>query len=179
MPVSDTPRSNMPISIRSAAPHDVPTILAIEQAAPAASHWTAEQYQSRVQSSNKSSRTSSDKGPARTSAQRPVQSTCFLVAECAGQVCGFICARIVAGEWEIENVVVAEKFRRDGIAAKLMRSLIAQWEESAGTAVLLEVRESNAAARALYAKCGFHETGRRRGYYREPVEDAILYARNR
>jgi [ribosomal protein S18]-alanine N-acetyltransferase len=101
------------------------------------------------------------------------------VAESAGEVCGFICARVVAGEWEIENVVVAEKFRRCGIAAELMCSLIAQWENSAGSAVLLEVRESNAAARALYTKCGFRESGRRRAYYRDPVEDAILYARHR
>jgi len=159
MPVSATPRSNTPIRIRTATSNDVPTILALEQASPAASHWTAEQYKCRVQS--------------------PVQDACFLVAERAGSVCGFLCARIVAGEWEIENVVVAEKFRRQGIAAELMRSLIAEWEESAGTAILLEVRESNAAARALYTKCGLHETGHRRGYYREPVEDAVLYACHR
>ena len=169
----------MRISIRTATLHDVPTILALEQAAPAASHWTAEQYQSRLRSSDKSSGQSSGLSSGLSSENPSVQNACFLVAECAGHVCGFICARIVAGEWEIENVVVAEKFRRHGIAAELTRSLIAQWEESAGTAVLLEVRESNAAARALYAKCGFHETGRRRGYYREPVEDAILYARHR
>jgi len=175
MPVNATPISNMSARIRRAAPDDVPTILAIEQAAPPASHWTAKQYQSRLRSSDKSSGQSSELSSENSS----VQNACFLVAECAGQVCGFICARIVAGEWEIENVVVAEKFRRDGIAAKLMRSLIAQWEESAGTAVLLEVRESNAAARALYTKCGFHEAGRRRGYYREPVENAVLYARHR
>ena len=83
---------------------------------------------------------------------------------------------IVAGEWEIENVVVAEEFRRQGIGAGLMRSVIAQWEKFAGAALLLEVRESNAAARALYTKHGFRETGRRRCYYRDPVEDAVLYA---
>jgi ribosomal-protein-alanine N-acetyltransferase len=41
-------------------------------------------------------------------------------------------------------------------------------------AVFLEVRESNAAARALYARFGFREGGRRRGYYRKPVEDALV-----
>jgi ribosomal-protein-alanine N-acetyltransferase len=41
---------------------------------------------------------------------------------------------------------------------------------------LLEVRESNASARGLYEKQGFREAGRRRGYYTDPVEDAILYS---
>ena len=71
---------------------------------------------------------------------------------------------------------------RKSFAAKasplsLMRSLIARWEKFAGAALRLEVRESNAAARALYTKHGFRETGRRRGYYRDPIEDAVLYAR--
>ena len=147
------------ISVRAASPDDVPTILAIEHEAPTASHWTAEQYENRVQSGEK--------------------DACFLVAECEGKACGFLCARIVSGEWEIENVVVGERFRRRGVGAELMRAFIAKWEESAGAAVLLEVRESNAAARALYAKYGLREVGRRRDYYREPTGDAILYARRR
>jgi len=147
------------ISVRAASLDDVPTILAIEHEAPTASHWTAEQYQNRVRSGE--------------------EDACFLVAECEGKVCGFLCARIVSGEWEIENVVVREKFRRRGVGAELMRAFIAKWEESAGAAVLLEVRESNAPARALYAKYGLCEVGRRRDYYSEPPGDAILYARRR
>ena len=153
MPVRITPAA---MKIRAAVLDDVPAILALEQAAPVAAHWTAEQYKIRVQS--------------------PVQAACALVAESQGNICGFLCANIAAGEWEIENVVVAEKFRRHGIGAELMRSLIAQWEKFAGTALLLEVRESNAAARALYTNHGLREVGRRRGYYRDPVEDAVLYA---
>lgn len=146
------------ISVRTASPDDVPTILAIEQESPNASHWTAEQYQNRVQSG---------------------EDACFLVAECEGKACGFLCARIVSGEWEIENVVVGERFRRRGVGAELMRAFIVKWEESAGAAVLLEVRESNAPARSLYAKYGLCEVGRRRDYYSEPAGDAILYARRR
>jgi tRNA threonylcarbamoyladenosine biosynthesis protein TsaB len=153
MPVRMTPAA---IKIRAAVFDDVPAILALEQAAPVAAHWTAEQYKIRVQ------------GPA--------QAACVLVAESQGNLCGFLCANIVAGEWEIENVVVAEEFRRHGIGAELMRFLIAQWEKFAGTALLLEVRESNAAARALYTKHGLREVGRRRGYYRDPFEEAVLYA---
>jgi ribosomal-protein-alanine N-acetyltransferase len=90
-----------------------------------------------------------------------------------------MCARIVGDEWEIENVVVAESFRRHGVATHLMRSLIATWNELAGKSILLEVRESNAAARALYVKHGLREVGHRPAYYCDPVENAVLYALHR
>ena len=87
------------------------------------------------------------------------------------------CARkAVAGEWEIENVVVAAEFLRRGIANELVRELIQRAQNEAASAILLEVRESNLPARRLYEKHGFREVGRRRAYYRDPVEDAILYA---
>ncbi len=169
MPGRITPAAAKLASIRAAVLDDVPAILALERASPAAAHWTAEQYADRIQS-NQQGRT-----------QGGAKEACVLVAESQGNVCGFLCAnilctKIVAGEWEIENVVVAEDFRRHGIGAGLMRSVIAEWEKFAGAALLLEVRESNAAARALYTKHGLRETGRRRGYYRDPVEDAVLYA---
>jgi ribosomal-protein-alanine acetyltransferase len=146
----------MPVAIRSAAMNDVPAILAIERQAPGAAHWTPEQY------------------------KRLVGSGVVLVAEeaaeGAGQLCGFVCAKAVAGEWEIENVVVAAEFLRHGIANELVRELIQRAAGEAASAILLEVRESNLPARRLYEKHGFREVGHRRVYYRDPVEDAILYA---
>jgi ribosomal-protein-alanine acetyltransferase len=143
----------MPVAIRSASLNDVPAILAIEQRAPGAAHWTAEQY------------------------YKLMGSGVILVAEeAAGELCGFVCAKSVAGEWEIENVVVAAEFLRRGIANELVRGLIQRATGEAASALLLEVRESNLPARRLYEKHGFREVGRRRGYYRDPVEDAILYA---
>ncbi len=141
----------MPVAIRSAVLDDVPAILAIEQQAPAAAHWTREQY------------------------NQLVSSGVVLVAEEAGQFCGFVCAHAVAGEWELENVVVAAGFLRRGIANELMRILIQRAKTEAAAALLLEVRESNLAARGLYEKQGFREVGRRPAYYKDPVEDAILY----
>src|ERR1700675_697615 len=141
----------MPVVIRSAALNDVPTILAIEQPALGAAHWTAEQY------------------------SKLVGSGVVLVAEEAGQFCGFICADAVAGEWEIENVVVAAEFLRRGIANELVRNLVQRAENEAASAILLEVRESNLPARGLYEKHGFREVGRRQVYYNDPTEDAILY----
>jgi ribosomal-protein-alanine acetyltransferase len=145
----------MPVSIRDAAPDDLPPILALEQAAPSAAHWSADQYKTRIEDRS------------------------VLLAEQEGKICGFLCAHVVAGEWEIENVVVAKDSRRQGIAAALMQALIGKWQTAEGTALLLEVRESNKAARALYEKCGLRQAGRRRAYYGTPPEDAILYARHR
>jgi ribosomal-protein-alanine N-acetyltransferase len=141
----------MPVDIRSASLHDVPAILAIEQGAPAASHWTLEQYNQRV------------------------DSGIILVAEEAGELSGFVCAHAVAGEWEIENVVVAAKFLRRGIADALVRDLIRRAASEAASAILLEVRESNLPARRLYEKRGLLEAGRRPMYYKDPPGDAILY----
>ena len=142
----------MPVDIRSAALNDVPAILAIEQQASSAAHWTTEQY------------------------NKLVEGGVVLVAEEAGKLCGFVCAQAVAGEWDIENVVVDGAFLRRGIANELVRALIQRARNVAASAILLEVRESNLPARRLYEKHGFREVGRRREYYRDPVEDAILYA---
>jgi [ribosomal protein S18]-alanine N-acetyltransferase len=141
----------MPGAIRSAVLNDVPAILAIEQQAPGAAHWTRDQY------------------------NELVSSGVVLVAAEAGRLCGFVCAQAVAGEWELENVVVATGFLRRGIANELMRMLIQRAKAEAASAILLEVRESNRAARTLYEKHRFREVGRRPAYYENPAEDGILY----
>ena len=160
--VNSQPLTESATFIRTAKIDDLAAILAVEQASPLAAHWSPDHYRNRIQSH-----------PHRA---------CFLVAEAGDkkELCGFLCARVVgiAGEWEIENVVVDEKRRRQGIGAQLMRSLIENWEASAGLSLLLEVRESNAAACEGEA-VRLDEVGRRRAYYREPSEDAILYARHR
>jgi ribosomal-protein-alanine acetyltransferase len=141
----------MPVAIRFAALHDLPAVLAMERRAVTAAHWTSNQY------------------------SKLVNDGIVLVAEESGTLCGFVCAKVVAGEWEIENVVVAAEFVRRGIADGLVRDLIQRARNRGVPAILLEVRESNLPARRLYEKHGFLEEGRRRGYYLEPPEDAILY----
>jgi len=142
----------MPVTIRSAALNDVPSILVIDQSAPQAAHWTPEQFNNLV------------------------DSGVVLVAEQAGRLCGFVCAKAVAGEWEIENVAVSAELLRRGIASQLVRELIQRAKNEDASAILLEVRESNLPARQLYEKHGFRKVGRRLLYYRDPVEGAILYA---
>jgi ribosomal-protein-alanine N-acetyltransferase len=144
------------VFIREAVNDDLPSILAIERTSASAAHWSEEQYRARIGAGDS-----------------------VMVAGCNGRMCGFACVRVVAGEWEIENVVVGPEMRRKGIGAALVSALVERWEAAGGLAVLLEVRESNQAARALYEKCGFRECGRRSQYYRDPVEDAILYRRDR
>ena len=97
------------------------------------------------------------------------------VAEIAGEIIGFITARTTLGETEILNIAVAKAHRRQGVARKLVEDQL----DFRGTNVLfLEVRESNSAARRFYEKMAFCETGRRRGYYSNPTEDALLLRRD-
>jgi ribosomal-protein-alanine N-acetyltransferase len=154
----------MPVAMRSARLNDVPAILAIERQSPSAAHWTAEQYDKLVRSG------------VVLIAELAVEPAAKHTAEEPGQLCGFICAQAVMGEWEIENVVVAVEFLRRGIADELMRELIQRAANQAASVILLEVRESNRPARRLYEKHGFREVGRRRAYYSDPAEDAVLYA---
>ena len=94
--------------------------------------------------------------------------------EAGAQIVGFVVARCADDEWEIENVVVVPEQRRLGTGSALVRELVQEAGRSGVTAVLLEVRESNAAARGLYEKIGFNQVGRRPDYYRNPPEDALL-----
>ena len=140
-------------TIRSATLNDLPAILAIEQHAPSAAHWPADEYEKLIL----------------------IETGAVLLAEQAGKLRGFVSAKAVADEWEIENIVVATECLRQGIADQLLQALIAQAESADASRILLEVRESNLPARRLYEKHAFREAGRRLKYYNDPLEDAILY----
>ncbi len=101
-------------------------------------------------------------------------SNVLLVAKCGGENAGYIGAYTVCRESDIVTVAVAPRFRRCGIARALLIELFERLREKSDT-LFLEVRESNSAARALYTSLGFAEIGVRRGYYKSPVENAVLY----
>ncbi|MGZ4820093.1 MAG: ribosomal protein S18-alanine N-acetyltransferase [Terriglobales bacterium] len=88
---------------------------------------------------------------------------------------GFLVASQLGPDWELENIAVATNARRRGIGSALLTHFLTVFNTYGGVSVFLEVRESNAAARKLYEKHGFVEAGRRREYYQDPAEDAVLY----
>ena len=98
----------------------------------------------------------------------------FLIADAGGAVRGYVVAWFVLDEGEIGNLAVASEARRQGVGARLLDGAIAAVRKSDVDTLYLEVRDSNAAARALYASRGFIEVGRRRDYYRKPKEDALV-----
>jgi ribosomal-protein-alanine N-acetyltransferase len=102
------------------------------------------------------------------------QGRTALVVEQEGSVVGFIIARQVEDEWEIENIAVTGPARRCGLGTRLLGEFLNLVLERGGKTVFLEVRESNLAARALYGKWAFLEAGRRKMYYQDPPEDALI-----
>jgi ribosomal-protein-alanine N-acetyltransferase len=109
------------------------------------------------------------------------QPAAFFAVARAGDsrlVAGDVVAWFVADEGEIANLAVREPTRRSGVGAALLDAALNEGRRRGATAIYLEVRDSNVAARALYASRQFEEAGRRRGYYRRPAEDAIVLRRS-
>ena len=104
------------------------------------------------------------------------QSVCF-AAEKAGHILGYLLVYHAADEAEIARIAVQKEARRQGAAGKLMQALEHYCEEHKMEKLLLDVRESNEAARSFYTKNGFVEDGIRQGFYTNPSEDAVLMSR--
>nr|WP_321465958.1 ribosomal protein S18-alanine N-acetyltransferase [uncultured Desulfobulbus sp.] len=100
------------------------------------------------------------------------------VAEREGGVIGYAFFRTCAPECELLHLVVRPEERRQGIGGALLQQAWTGLIAAGCTRCLLEVRASNDAARQLYAKRGFSQVGRRKKYYRQPVEDALLMHRD-
>ncbi|HKR01375.1 MAG TPA: ribosomal protein S18-alanine N-acetyltransferase [Pyrinomonadaceae bacterium] len=90
------------------------------------------------------------------------------------RVSGFIASRLVADELHVNNVAVRPESRRLGIARRLLETALAEGARMGAVTAFLEVRAGNASAQALYERCGFKVTGRRPGYYTQPLEDALV-----
>ena len=91
-----------------------------------------------------------------------------------GRLLGYVGLLAVVDEGYITNVAVRPDCRRQGVAAALLDALEAQGKERELAFLTLEVRQSNAPARALYEKLGYLQAGLRRSYYENPREDAII-----
>ena len=100
--------------------------------------------------------------------------SCWLVAVQENAVVGYVGSQTVLGETDMMNIAVHPDYRRRGIAAKLVDALVADLKTMESHCLTLEVRASNAPARALYEQLGFQEIGCRKNYYRSPREDGLI-----
>ena len=98
----------------------------------------------------------------------------WLVAELDGNVAGYVGSQTVLGESDMMNVAVHPDYRRRGIAETLVNALVDGLKAQDSHCLTLEVRESNDPAIGLYEKMGFSQIGRRKNYYRNPREDALI-----
>ncbi len=148
--------------IRPMQAEDIPRVMGIAHSLSGAPHWPAIAYEAALNPNSE---------PRRIAL---VAETLEPNAPVSAGVVGFVVASLVAGEAELESVAVAAEAQRRGIARQLMGRLFAALREFQVTGINLEVRASNQPALGLYAELGFRETGRRVGYYADPVEDAVL-----
>lgn len=100
-------------------------------------------------------------------------SRCW-VAEVIGRVAGMVVAWLLVDEIHIATIATHPDFRRRGIARRLLSHTLWYAQKEGARSSFLEVRESNLAAQEMYRKFGFEEAGRRKHYYRDNDEDAIL-----
>jgi len=98
----------------------------------------------------------------------------FIIAEEDGLAVGYSGMTVVMDECDIINIAVIESHRRRGIGRKMVSSVLDVCKKHSVANVYLEHRESNTPAAALYESFGFVPYGRRKKYYKAPVEDAIL-----
>ena len=99
-----------------------------------------------------------------------------ITAEEDGRVVAYVGVISAPPEGEITNVATHPDFRRRGIGAELLEFLKEEAKERGIDSLYLEVRRSNNAARSLYEKSGFKVIGERKGFYKNPKEDAVLMA---
>ncbi len=143
------------IRVRYGVPQDLERLMEIARHAATAAQWPRQEY-------------------ARLFTPEQGEEHSLLVVEEDGQVMGFIVGRAVEDEWEIENIAVSGPARRRGLGSHLLGEFLNLVRRLGGHAVFLEVRESNHAARKLYEQWAFLEAGRRKGYYQDPPEDALV-----
>lgn len=144
------------IRIRPMAANDIDRVVALADELDRAPHWDSRVYEAAVDQSS----------PRRAA----------FIAEDAetATVVGFAIAIVVPPEAELESIAVSTAYQRRGVARMLFEVVLGELSRSGVREVLLEVRDSNGPARALYQALGFIESGRRNRYYADPVEDAIV-----
>ena len=103
-----------------------------------------------------------------------LEHTILLAAIQDGQVAGYCVCYQSFEEGEITNVAVKKELRGQGIAGKLLEKLCSYGKERGLERYILEVRAGNEPAIHLYERSGFTRVGIRKGFYEQPVEDAVI-----
>ncbi|WP_434564530.1 ribosomal protein S18-alanine N-acetyltransferase [Thermoanaerobacterium thermosaccharolyticum] len=98
----------------------------------------------------------------------------YIVAEADEKIAGYGGFWVVIDEGHITNIAVHPDFRGKGVGSAIVEGLIDLAKKKGITSMTLEVRASNLIAQSLYKKYGFKPVGRRRGYYQDNNEDAII-----
>jgi ribosomal-protein-alanine N-acetyltransferase len=150
------------ICVRSAGAADLPGVIALERATAEAPHWGEAEYDGILQERDEIN------GVRR----------CLFVANRDDAVVGFavgmVAGRGLESVAELESIAVAIGARRLGVGRALCEAVAGWCREQGAAALELEVRAASEGAVALYRGLGFVAVGRRRGYYSDPVDDAVL-----
>jgi ribosomal-protein-alanine acetyltransferase len=149
---AEVKRGKTDVAIRTLLPADLANVTEILHGAPEAANWLGESLEEALNWTG----------------------GLGLVSEAEGKMSGFLFGRQVGNEAEVLNLAVRSSRRRLGEGGALLNAALAAFRATGVSRVFLEVRESNLAAIAFYTKYGFARTGRRPGYYREPVEAATV-----
>ncbi|HEX3966922.1 MAG TPA: GNAT family N-acetyltransferase [Edaphobacter sp.] len=149
--------------IRVGRAADLTDVLEMERSIPEAPHWREAEYAAVI--------------AADRSANGAVRR-CLMVADTGSDLLGFAVGKVVCvapnGVGELESVAVDPDARRRGVGRALCEAVV-DWAKRLGAGMIeLEVRATSDAAITLYEGLGFVFSGRRKGYYRTPIEDALL-----
>ena len=98
----------------------------------------------------------------------------LFVADIKGEIAGYAVFWAVMDQGELGNVAVDDSQRGQGIGSKLIKAVLDRAADRGVREIFLEVRKSNTKAQELYKTFGFSEVGRRKNYYLEPLEDALV-----
>lgn len=146
----------MTMVIQRLGPIHVDFVLDLQQKTPEAPHWKRQVYEELAQSE--------------------APGLGFVAVE-GNSLLGFAVCRLVLDTCELESIAVATEARRRGIGAILLAAATDFAAERGATRMELEVRAGNSTAIDFYTRMGFAQDGLRRGYYRNPDEDAVLMSR--
>ena len=161
--------------LRNMAIADIPQVVSIDHAS-FTTPWSARTYEFEINNRNSSHLVVIEvvECASRPAGLRGLASLLKAPAQAEAEIAGYGGCWLIAGEAHISTIAVAPDYRGRGLgelllAAMLRRSIARQGEYS-----ILEVRASNEVAQTLYRKYGYEVVGRRRGYYRDDGEDALL-----